>query len=597
MRSIAATNVNDAYQLGMQLMLEHGRMQPSQHGNTLEVPGPVSVSYALPQERVLFDAKRDSNPFLNFFEPLWILAGRDDVEFLEFLVPNMAKYSDNGTTYHGAYGMRIRGQDMFHDDQIVEAITRLQQNHDDRQIVVTIRDRNDLWYRGKDTPCFAGNTLLPSPEGDYSFAEVAAKFMSGKVGRWPVYAVDPNSGEMKIQWATNVWNSGRKKTVKITFDTGLVLRITPEHILYKKTTGKNDAPGASKYSNKLFVNPVQAGTLKKGDRVLATSLGFKTDKGHMWIKKNIYKNTAFNNMQKVHRAYYELEYGEIESKHDIHHINEDKLNNSLYNLDKLSTGEHSSIHRRGDDNPMRNMSAEQHASRSAKLKQTWADKRDVVNHVVVSMEEGLEEDVYDFTVPEYHNALIGDGLVAHNCNLMAAFKVRQGKLNMQVFNRSNDFVWGMTGTNVCQFSFLQEYMANKIGVDLGVYHQTTDSFHVYDNEQWQKLSKHGAQLPDDPYSDMRQVKPFPLGAAHPEWDNDLKEFFFRFDTSTESRHYQTDFFADVVEPMWRTFNNHKRWRADKTNANIDATTLSCSDIVAEDWHLATQQWLERRWSK
>jgi thymidylate synthase len=336
MKSIHAVNVNDAFSLGIAMLKQQGLEQDSQHGRTLEIPEPVSVCYMAPQERVLFNEKRDINPFLHFFEPLWILAGRNDVKFLEYIVPNMAKYSDNGSIYFGAYGHRMRHAIGFNMDQIEHGIERLAEEPDGRQVVLTIREAGDLWYRGKDTPC----------------------------------------------------------------------------------------------------------------------------------------------------------------------------------------------------------------------------------------------------------------------NLMAALKVRHGRLNIHVFNRSNDFIWGLTGTNVCQFSMLQEYIADKVGVRMGTYHQTTDSFHVYKNQQWLDiLASIQAKALNDPYSDLREVKPYPMGANHPEWDNDLKEFFFRFDTGHETSHYKSPFFCDVVEPMWRTFAAHKQWRASKTTANENHTRMIAAEIAAEDWYLVTRMWLERRWAK
>ena len=132
----------------------------SLNGPTLEIPEPASIQYLLPCERVLFDATRDSNHFLGFFEALWIIAGRQDVKFLADIVPNMANFSDDGVRYFSAYGHRLRhlapgrADGTARDtDQIREAIDRLKANPDDRQVVLTIRDPQDMWYRGKDTAC------------------------------------------------------------------------------------------------------------------------------------------------------------------------------------------------------------------------------------------------------------------------------------------------------------------------------------------------------------------------------------------------------------------------------------------------------------
>lgn len=107
------------------------------------------ITYTRPMERVLFCPVRRINPFLHFFEPLWILAGRNDVEFMKNLVGRFAEYSDDGKTFNAAYGHRLR----YPNDQIEQAILRLKKNPDDRQVVLQIRHPDDMWYFGKDTAC------------------------------------------------------------------------------------------------------------------------------------------------------------------------------------------------------------------------------------------------------------------------------------------------------------------------------------------------------------------------------------------------------------------------------------------------------------
>ena len=85
------------------------------------------------------------------------------------------------------------------------------------------------------------------------------------------------------------------------------------------------------------------------------------------------------------------------------------------------------------------------------------------------------------------------------CNLIFTFKIRNDKLDITVFNRSNDAHWGLWGANLCQFSTIQEVMLNWLrnsGVDefanleLGTYTQMTDSLHIY-------LDDYGAKCTTD----------------------------------------------------------------------------------------------------
>jgi hypothetical protein len=68
------------------------------------------------------------------------------------------------------------------------------------------------------------------------------------------------------------------------------------------------------------------------------------------------------------------------------------------------------------------------------------------------------------------------------CNLTATFQTSyDGKLDLVVFNRSNDIVWGCYGANAVHFSFLQEYMARWVGLPVGTYTQVSVNWHGYLN--------------------------------------------------------------------------------------------------------------------
>lgn len=85
------------------------------------------------------------------------------------------------------------------------------------------------------------------------------------------------------------------------------------------------------------------------------------------------------------------------------------------------------------------------------------------------------------------------------CNLVITFKIRDNKLNMTVFNRSNDESWGVFGANLCQFTTIQEvllsWLKNSgkpefVDLEIGTYCQITDSLHIY-------LDDYGAKCTTD----------------------------------------------------------------------------------------------------
>jgi thymidylate synthase len=169
-----------------------------------------------------------------------------------------------------------------------------------------------------------------------------------------------------------------------------------------------------------------------------------------------------------------------------------------------------------------------------------------------------------------------------------AVKIRNGRLDIHVFNRSNDAIWGgpAGGANFPQFTVLQEYLAGRIGCHIGLYHHTTDSMHVYtDNPQWEKLKD---LTTSDCYYEAHNISPTPMFAPIEEpkyFDHDLEDFFNVKDNSEYEPHYKTYFFEHVVKPMWKTFQAYKA-----KETSFPQTT----EILADDWRKYTSWWLNTK---
>jgi len=66
------------------------------------------------------------------------------------------------------------------------------------------------------------------------------------------------------------------------------------------------------------------------------------------------------------------------------------------------------------------------------------------------------------------------------CNTIVSFQVSPAlELDMTVFCRSNDIVWGAYGANAVHFSFLQEFLALCTGLHIGRYYQVSVNWHGY----------------------------------------------------------------------------------------------------------------------
>ena len=156
MHLIRVKNVNEAFPLALQTLNSLGVARPSRDGDVLEYPGLFVTEYLNPEERVLFDPVRDCNPFFHFMEALWILAGRKDVGFISKFNSTISQFSDDGETFHGAYGDRMRVS--VGGDQLIKVIHMLNKDKNTRRAVVQIWDADrDLSHPSKDIPC---NDLL-----------------------------------------------------------------------------------------------------------------------------------------------------------------------------------------------------------------------------------------------------------------------------------------------------------------------------------------------------------------------------------------------------------------------------------------------------
>lgn len=66
------------------------------------------------------------------------------------------------------------------------------------------------------------------------------------------------------------------------------------------------------------------------------------------------------------------------------------------------------------------------------------------------------------------------------CNTTIYFRKVNNKLDMTVCCRSNDVVWGCYGANAVHMSYLQEFVAQGIGLEVGSYFQVSNNWHIYE---------------------------------------------------------------------------------------------------------------------
>lgn len=145
-------NVNQCFTDMFWKLKAIGQREQSRNGAVLVMPGPVATTFLYPQERILFNAKRDCNHVFHLVEALWMFAGRNDVEVLLPFNSRYGDYAEEDGTVWGAYGRRWRRS--FGLDQIKTIIDLLKRDPASRQAVMGMwNPALDLDIHVKDRPC------------------------------------------------------------------------------------------------------------------------------------------------------------------------------------------------------------------------------------------------------------------------------------------------------------------------------------------------------------------------------------------------------------------------------------------------------------
>ena len=189
------------------------------------------------------------------------------------------------------------------------------------------------------------------------------------------------------------------------------------------------------------------------------------------------------------------------------------------------------------------------------------------------------------------------------CNLSALFQVRYKEginekwLDMTVFNRSNDAIWGLTGANAVHFSVLQEYIALAIDAIPGMYYQITNDLHTYLDKYKGKIWLKDKTSPKLYYPGMEEVNDlYPDSKSRVLFDKDVKYLFEQdgykrvHDLVYMKDEVATPFIAKVVIPMLLVYGHWKLGNKQLTYSNM-------MDIQNSDWRHAVEQWLLKRINK
>jgi thymidylate synthase len=168
------------------------------------------------------------------------------------------------------------------------------------------------------------------------------------------------------------------------------------------------------------------------------------------------------------------------------------------------------------------------------------------------------------------------------CNLSISLRADRGVLDMLVNCRSNDIVYGAYGANAVHFSLLQQYLAARIGIPVGIYHQVSFNWHMYENTT--DHVDRGAAL-------LSAQEPYPGTVPlvdHPEsFDEELDLLLAGSPWEHHEGQFRNKFLSDTALPLWRA-NSYRREK------QYDKALATASTILAPDWRAAAVAWLQRR---
>lgn len=185
------------------------------------------------------------------------------------------------------------------------------------------------------------------------------------------------------------------------------------------------------------------------------------------------------------------------------------------------------------------------------------------------------------------------------CNVIATFQINtDGALDLTVFCRSNDIIWGAYGANAVHFSFLLEYMALWIGAPVGRLYQVSVNWHAY-LEVFEPLEAafRDPMQPRDSYE--HTIKPLLLEGTIGEIDRTISEVLVLVDQ--ENQYPIAAQWLERKEWAWTIYQilyAHEFWRNKAAPERYEQSLKVLNQLDQKiDFVVAAQDWIIRRAAK
>lgn len=179
------------------------------------------------------------------------------------------------------------------------------------------------------------------------------------------------------------------------------------------------------------------------------------------------------------------------------------------------------------------------------------------------------------------------------CNDMVTFQIgKDGELNITVFCRSNDIIWGAYYANAFQFSFLQEYMASRLGCAVGTYTQISVNYHAYVD----KFDKYRGKFwtPDMAGMPSSILHHYPMIPPLVDVDWHLTPLLDQVDAGKIVYSPQDPEWVDTAK---RVFSAHQQYKELSAPENFRIALTGLASSLNYDWVISMEQWIERRHTK
>lgn len=143
-------DVQQAFVAELQTVVESGEVVDVRGERTRELRARL-IEISDVRARHVILPYRSNNVFASIAESMWVIAGRNDLEFLSAYLKRASDFSDDGVTWRAGYGPRLRNWNGT--DQLAEIVRILREDPPSRRAVVSIYDPDRDFVASRDIPC------------------------------------------------------------------------------------------------------------------------------------------------------------------------------------------------------------------------------------------------------------------------------------------------------------------------------------------------------------------------------------------------------------------------------------------------------------